>query len=126
MITLQRRFNPIFNTFLQLKNIIGKIYSIEWKYTMNIDRLDEWWGSDKSIAWWWALIDMGYHSIDLLIWYFWLPDMITGMKSTWNRKDQIYDVEDSVSFSFEYNSNTDNNIMWNFMISRVYSKKKKK
>jgi len=126
MITLKRRFNYIFKTFLQLKNRIWKIYSIEWKYTMNIDRLDEWWRSKKDISWWGALIDMWYHSIDLLIWYFWLPDLVNWMKGIWNRENQNYDVEDTVNFSFEYNSRTVNNIMWNFLISRVYPKKEEK
>ena len=42
-VTLQRRFNPIFISFNQLIKRIGKIYSIEARYTLNIARLDSGW-----------------------------------------------------------------------------------
>jgi predicted dehydrogenase len=50
MITLQRRFNPIYQAFLQLKDSIGEIYNIDAQYTLNINRLDEGWRSNYKTA----------------------------------------------------------------------------
>jgi predicted dehydrogenase len=50
MITLQRRFNPIYQAFIQLVDQIGSVYNIDARYTLNINKLDEGWRSKKSIA----------------------------------------------------------------------------
>lgn len=125
MITLQRRHNPIYMSFHQLKKRIWKIYMIEWKYTMNIGRLDLWWRSSMNLSWWWATIDMWYHMIDLLVWYFWLPNLVNAQLSWQNREDQMYNVEDTVNFWFQYwwNEEFNSKIIWNITISRVYPKK---
>jgi len=39
LITLQRRFNPIYQTFLQLVKHIGTVYHIDGRYTLNIKNL---------------------------------------------------------------------------------------
>ena len=123
-ITLQRRFNPIFQTFLQLKSKIGKIYSIEGRYTMNIEHLDEGWRAAKKYAGGGALIDMGYHYIDLLVWYMGVPQTVSVKMSTGNRLRQKYDVEDTVNLLFDYHiPNESEKIIGNFIISRVYPHK---
>lgn len=84
-ITLQRRFDPIFQSFLEFKKRIGKIFSIEGRYTLNIENLEQGWRSSKLHAGGGALIDMGYHYVDLLIWYMGLPQTITAKLSRGNR-----------------------------------------
>lgn len=124
-VTLQRRFNPIFLSFNQLIKRIGKIYSIEARYTLNIARLDEGWRSSKVFAGGGALVDLGYHYIDLIVWYFGLPDSITCRLSTSNREGQQYDVEDTAIANFTYNENggDDQVILGNLVVSRVYPEK---
>ncbi len=124
-VTLQRRFNPIFLTFKQLVKRIGKIYSIEARYTMNIGRLDEGWRAKKEVAHGGALMDMGYHLIDLLVWYFGLPDTVTCRFSSGNRENQAYDVEDTALMNFVYNDlgNDNDRVLGNALISRVYPEK---
>ena len=124
-VTLQRRFNPIFTTFNQLVKYIGEIYSIEARYTMNIARLDKGWRAHKEVAGGGALIDMGYHFVDLLIWYFGLPNSINCKLSRSNRSKQIYDVEDTALVSFTYNEDggDEKRILGNMLISRVYPAK---
>lgn len=124
-VTLQRRFNPIYQTFHQLKNRIGKIYSIEGRYTLNVSRLDDGWRSSKSASGGGALIDMGYHYIDLLVWYMGLPVSVMAMMTRGNRNGQIYDVEDTVHLMFDYklNCNHEERTVGHFVISRNYSKK---
>ena len=123
-VTLQRRFNPIFQAFHQLKKRIGKIYSIEGSYVMNIANLDEGWRASRELAGGGVLIDMGYHLVDLLVWYMGLPTSVTARMSRGNRINQRYDVEDTVNLLFDYSTgNHAEKVVGNFIISRVYPKK---
>lgn len=124
-VTLQRRYNPIFKSFEQLVKRIDKIYAIEARYTMNIADLSSGWRAVKDVAYGGALADMGYHYIDLLVWYFGLPDLITCKISTSNRKEQQYNVEDTAFVDFSYNdmANDDERILGNLVVSRVYPEK---
>lgn len=122
MMTLQRRYNPIFTAFDQLRKRIGRMYSIEGRYTMNVQRLDLGWRAKRREAGGGALIDMGYHYIDLLIWYFGVPITVTARTTTANREEQDYDVEDTVALQFDFpaEGNSASRLVGNFIISRVY------
>lgn len=63
MLTLQRRFNPIYSTFFQLIDKIGTPFFIEAKYTFYTDSPHEGWRGKKELAGGGCLIDMGYHII---------------------------------------------------------------
>ena len=127
-VTLQRRFNPIFRSFQQLIKHIGKIHSIEARYTLNISRLDEGWRASRLYSGGGALIDLGYHYIDLIVWYFGLPDSVGCKLSTGNRDGQVYDVEDTAFLDFSYNDSgaDDKRILGSLIVSRVYPDKEEK
>ncbi|MFA5866311.1 MAG: Gfo/Idh/MocA family oxidoreductase [Phycisphaerae bacterium] len=127
-VTVQRRFNPIYQTFHQLKRYIGKIYSIEGAYTMNVAALDEGWRASKNLSGGGALVDMGYHFVDLLIWYFGIPASVTARMTRGNRPGQKYDVEDTVHLLFDYHLEFqyDEKLVGNFVISRVYPEKQER
>lgn len=66
-------------------------------------------------------MDMGYHFIDLLVWYFGIPTNVTARLSRGNRVGQHYDVEDTVVLNFEYELDEyDTKTVGNIIISRVY------
>lgn len=124
MVGVQRKFHPIFQTFNQLKARIGKICHIEAKYATNIERLDEGWRASFDFAGGGALIDMGYHYIDLLLWYFGLPDSLSASITLKNREGQIYDVEDTIIISFEFFDEVENHKkIGSLLVSRINSKK---
>ena len=127
-VIVQRRFNPIYRTFHQLKKYIGKIYSIEGAYTMNIAELDTGWRASKDLSGGGALVDMGYHFVDLLIWYFGMPASVTARMTRGNRPGQQYDVEDTVHLLFDYHLEFqyDEKLVGNFVISRVYPEKQER
>lgn len=127
-VTVQRRFNPIFQSFHQLKRRIGKIYSVEGRYTMNVPDLEHGWRASKVSAGGGALIDMGYHFIDLLLWYFGLPHSVTALFTRGNRPSQSYDVEDTAHLSFDYQfaDSPDEKTPGHLVISRVYPYKEEK
>lgn len=121
MIGVQRKFHPIFQSFNQLKTKIGRVFSIEAKYGVNVDRLDAGWRASIDSAGGGALVDMGYHYVDLLTWYFGLPDSITAKISLGNREEQEYDVEDTASIIFEYfDDKTNHKTIGNLFVSRLY------
>ncbi len=59
---------------------------------------------------------MGYHMIDLLMWYFGLPDKIFAEMSYAAKERIIYDAEDTAQVIFKYDSN---NIWGSLLVSRV-------
>ncbi|MBU3934697.1 Gfo/Idh/MocA family oxidoreductase [Patescibacteria group bacterium] len=101
-ITLQRRFNPIYSTFFQLVDKIGKIFYIDAVYTFHTDFPDEGWRGKKELAGGGCLIDMGYHLIDLLMWYFGLPDKVFADMSSTAKEGASYDAEDTARVIFRY------------------------
>jgi predicted dehydrogenase len=51
-----------------------------------------------------CIIDMGYHLIDMILWYFGLPDRVLTDLSTTARPDVHYDTEDTALIHFGYDS----------------------
>ena len=115
-VTLQRRFNPIYSTFFQLIYKIGKPFYIDAKYCFYTDKPHEGWRGKKELAGGGCLIDMGYHIIDLLMWYFGLPDKIFAEMSYAAKEGIIYDAEDTAHVIFKYEKE---NICGSLLISRV-------
>ncbi len=124
-VTLQRRFNPVFQAVNQLKRRIGKIYLVEGKYTFNIKNLDEGWRASKQLAGGGALIDMGYHIVDLMSWYFGMPYSVSARLSMGNREGQVYDVEDTANLTLCYmnGGGYDQKTIAHLLISRTYPEK---
>jgi len=103
-VTLQRRFNPIYSTFFQLIDKIGKVFYIDAVYTFHTDYPEDGWRGKKETAGGGCLIDMGYHMIDLLIWYFGLPDKVFSDMSSLAKEGVFYDAEDTARVIFRYDS----------------------
>ena len=120
-VTLQRRFNPIYMGFAQLIRHIGRIHAIEARYTMNVRRLDEGWRASQLYAGGGALVDLGYHYVDLIVWYFGLPDYVSCRTTSGNRPEQAYDTEDTAFLQFGYMAGDDDpDVLGSLIVSRVY------
>lgn len=104
MVTLQRRFNPIYTTFCQLYDQIGRPFVIDAEYTIYTEDPASGWRGEVSLAGGGCIIDMGYHMIDMLLWYFGLPDRVLADFSAAARPDLYYDAEDTASILFGYDS----------------------
>jgi len=115
-VTLQRRFNPVYTTFLQLLDKIGRPFYIEAKYTFYTDKPNEGWRGRKELAGGGCLIDMGYHIVDLLMWYFGLPDTVFAEMSCAAKEDVEYDAEDTAQVIFRYETK---NVWGSLTVSRV-------
>lgn len=104
MVTLQRRFNPIYTSFIQLADQIGTPFIVEGQYTLFVDDPSDGWRGKSAMAGGGCVIDMGYHLIDMVLWYFGLPDRVLADMSVQARPDRIYDAEDTALIHFGYDS----------------------
>ena len=104
MVTLQRRFNPIYTSFLQLADQIGTPFVVDAQYTLHIPDPSAGWRGKTAKAGGGCVIDMGYHLIDMILWYFGQPDRILADLSVSARPDREYDAEDTALIHFAYDS----------------------
>ncbi|MFF5498962.1 Gfo/Idh/MocA family protein [Streptomyces aquilus] len=104
MVTLQRRFNPIYTSFTQLADQVGEPFVVDAQYTLHIDDPSEGWRGRTAQAGGGCIIDMGYHLIDMILWYFGLPDRVLADMSVSARPDRDYDAEDTALIHFAYDS----------------------
>lgn len=104
MVTLQRRFNPIYTSFTQLADQIGTPFMVDASYTLHVADPSDGWRGQCSSAGGGCIIDMGYHLIDMILWYFGLPDRVLADMSMSARPDRSYDAEDTALIHFSYDS----------------------
>ncbi|WP_407547787.1 Gfo/Idh/MocA family oxidoreductase [Streptomyces sp. Pv4-95] len=104
MVTVQRRFNPVYLAALQLLEQIGDPFLVEGRYTFHCTDPAAGWRGQTALAGGGALMDMGYHLIDLLIWYLGLPDRLLAATSTAAAPGAVYDAEDTALVHLSYDS----------------------
>ncbi|HSQ98210.1 MAG TPA: Gfo/Idh/MocA family oxidoreductase [Rickettsiales bacterium] len=121
--TSQRRFSKLFNLAKQNLRKIGDIYSVDMNYTMHLENLENSWRSNKNLAGGGVLIDMGYHYIDILLWFFGFPGKIYSSISDRNLINQFYNTEDTIKIIFEYKNNNVKNSIVSLNLSRTYPQK---
>lgn len=109
MVSTQRRFDPAFRIARSLIPELGPIYEVHGQYLKNISRLDVGWRANFSTSRGGALLDMGYHFVDLILWFLGTPQAGIARIGTGNRKGQHYDVEDTIQMSLTYGTTTDRN-----------------
>ncbi len=121
MVSTQRRFDPAYRFARSLIPELGDIYHVQGQYLKNIERLDVGWRAKFITAKGGALLDMGYHFIDQLIWFLGLPKAVIARKQIGNRKGQDYDVEDTMQMSLTYDTPRDpnNTFLAHVTVSRV-------
>lgn len=119
MVTLQRRFNPIYTSFLQLADQIGTPFVVDAHYTLHVADPSDGWRGQSRRAGGGCVIDMGYHLIDMILWYFGLPDRITADLSARARPDRSYDTEDTALIHFSY----DGGLYGSLLLSRFIGPK---
>lgn len=103
MVTMQRRFNPIYASFPDLADQIGRSYHFHAAYTLSVDPAAGW-RAQARLAGGGCLLDMGYHVIDLLLWYFGMPQRVLAQCSAVARPERDYDVEDTATLTLGYES----------------------
>lgn len=114
MVTVQRRFHPLYTAAVQLLEQIGQPYLLEGRYTFHCPDPAAGWRGRAALAGGGALMDMGYHLIDLLVWYLGLPDRLLADTSTAAQPEAHYDAEDTALVHLAY----DRGLYGSLLISR--------
>jgi predicted dehydrogenase len=121
-VAVQRKHNKIFKTYMDYASRIGDVFSIHGHYTLNIPQLDGDWRRSKELAGGGAVLDMGYHLLDLVVWYFGIPERVSAELGYNNRAQQDYDVEDTAKIQFSYKVRN-RRILGSILLSRIYPEK---
>lgn len=114
MIILQRRFNSLHSRFFYYIKQIGKPSFIDMHYSIFAQDPHPAWRAKHEKSGGGCILDMGYHMIDLLMWYFGLPTSVYSNYSTISKDATDKEVEDSASIIFSYN----NGFTGNMFLSR--------
>lgn len=122
-VTVSRRYHPIYRSAENLLDRIGHVVCVEGKYTLSIDDLSEGWRASAQRSGGGAVLDMGYHLIDLLIWYFGRPSRIYALGGQKARPHQDYDVEDTAQLLLGYEHPRFGAFSASLTISRAYPTK---
>lgn len=110
-ICTQRRYNKLYNIAKDSIPQLGKVYLFNSVYKLNIEDPSEGWRGDKKIAGGGCILDMGYHIIDQLIWWFGYPQRLFAKKSSFAVPGKIYDAEDTATIAFSYESGLHGSIL---------------
>ncbi len=116
MVALQRRYSEMYGRF---RNFVGEVknpFLAELKYTIFVEKPDSGWRGKRESAGGGCILDMGYHLIDLMIWYLGLPDRVC-VKMSSKAVGRNYDAEDTAAILFEYHKGP----YGTMTISRSYS-----
>lgn len=107
-----RRFTTGYRKAYGLREKLGRIFLGRAHYLFNWGpNLD--WRGDKASAGGGALLELGYHAIDLLVWMLGLPEQVYGLTAHGNRPGDtgpegqplpIYDTDDTAAAILNYKS----------------------
>lgn len=108
----QRRFATGYRRAAELREKVGDVFLARAHYLFNWGP-DLKWRGDKGSAGGGALMELGYHPIDLMVWMLGLPDEVYGLSVCGKRAPKIkaeeklqppYDTEDTAAAILRYNS----------------------
>lgn len=106
----QRRFAPGYRKAWDLRGELGRVFLARSHYLFNWGPELRWRG-DKATAGGGALLELGYHPIDLMVWLLGLPDEVYGSTARSNmggggqsvdRQLAVYDTEDTAAAILRY------------------------
>ena len=89
----QRRFAPGYRRAWQLRGELGKVFLARGHYLFNWGPQLGWRG-DKATAGGGALLELGYHTIDLLLWMLGMPEEVYGLAAR-TAADGLISVHDT-------------------------------
>jgi len=116
----QRRYSSLYKRAYDLKEKIGVPYLFSVIYTLKVANPNEGWRGNLTKAGGGCIIDMGYHIIDQLLWWFGEPKKIFVSKSSLAVPGVKGYAEDTSIISFKYN----NGLQGSILLSRSAGEKR--
>jgi predicted dehydrogenase len=120
-VIVQRQFQQSFIEAKKYLNSLGKIFSFRYEYSLNLKNvITNGWRAKKSLSGGGALLDMGYHSIDILNAFFGIPLNYLAVSTYKTNIMKEESLEDEMFIVLSY----PNDLIGNIIISRYGSTKK--
>lgn len=123
MTACQRRYHPLYLEFQENMRLLGEIKWIEARYTIPSKKPNAGWRSQKKTAGGGVMLDMGYHILDIIMWFFDPLNQVYAL--TLNHRPHVYQVEDTAFIKFKTNKykNPEQIIDGSIFISCIYPEK---
>lgn len=99
---VQRRLAPHYALAKQLVPAIGEVFWAELRYTLFVREPHVGWRGSRRRAGGGCIIDMGYHMIDLILWYLGLPRLVHALTGCRAVPGASYDAEDSAHILYSF------------------------
>jgi predicted dehydrogenase len=108
-----RHFHPLYVYGRKALGDIGRLRHFSATYQLGVDGYASGWRSQAETAsGGGAVIDMGYHVIDLLVWYFGLPDEIYASCAPRVNPEADYAAEETILASVRYSNGCIGNLLF--------------
>lgn len=114
-VSAQRRFHLTYKTGGPMIERLGKVFLIRAEFIFDGKPRDFGWRGQRLTAGGGAILDAGYHMIDLACFYFGMPNEVFAYSTSVARPEVTYDTEDTALISFRY----PNGVMGSIIISRA-------
>ncbi|GAA0732752.1 Gfo/Idh/MocA family oxidoreductase [Dactylosporangium roseum] len=103
---VQRRYHPLYAYAKSALAQIGDVRHFEAIYQLNADGYRDGWRAHPNTSGGGAIIDMGYHMIDVLQWFFGPPSLAYATTAPKLIPSASYDVEETVLANLTYRNGT--------------------
>lgn len=103
-VAVQRRTSRIFEAALSEIQTLGVLRHYTANYLLRTPPYGDTWRGSLADSGGGALIDMGYHTLDLLTWYFGVPERVSAVRVGGRSGDCNGDIEESVLAVLQYAS----------------------
>jgi len=111
-VATQRRFSGLYSAAWQGLALIGRPYLFMGVYKLSITAPHEGWRGQRELAGGGCLLDMGYHLVDQLLWWFnGVPEEIHAHVSCLAVPNGSYTAEDTATVNFQYESGMHGNLL---------------
>ncbi len=103
----QRRFAPGYRRAWELRGELGKVFLARGHYLFNWGG-ELGWRSDKATAGGGALLELAYHTIDLMLWMLGMPEEVYGLtaRSTGEGILPVHDTDDTAAAILRYGTDS--------------------
>ncbi|MGW8659158.1 Gfo/Idh/MocA family protein [Streptomyces diastaticus] len=99
---VQRRYHPLYARARAALQEIGEIRHFDAIYQLSTDAYQTGWRANLETSGGGAIIDMGYHIIDLLHWFFGMPSLVYASVAPKLIPKASYDIEETVLANLSY------------------------
>ncbi|MFE1251639.1 Gfo/Idh/MocA family protein [Streptomyces sp. NPDC058766] len=99
---VQRRHHPLYLGAKEALGRIGAVRHFDATYQLSTDAYQAGWRAEAKTSGGGAIIDMGYHIIDLLHWFFGMPSLVYASAAPKLVPDAAYDIEETTLSTLTY------------------------